>query len=146
MHATTALGAVVIVALFVGWLHVNKSDGDLKNIFTTRPSHADYVFDYAAISEITGYIKRQPKDVFGYNFLGYLYLCKKSYQQAIDIFQKGLRLQPDNPYAYCKSSRCYGSLYLEASNKSQRKRYRKLAVEMLAKARHSPSVDHRRIE
>ena len=67
-------------------------------------------------------------------------------EEAKKCFNKALKLNPDNCYAYCKLSRCYGKLFLKTSKpEAGRKRYRNLAIEMLHRAQSTPSPDVQRI-
>ncbi|MEA3328859.1 MAG: TPM domain-containing protein [Candidatus Omnitrophota bacterium] len=98
--------------------------------------HVDAFYQYnQAINELKEYVKREPRDVFGHNFLGYLYYCTEDYPGAIEELKRAVQLRPDNCYAYCKLSRSYGELYLKASPLDfRRDKYKELAVEMLEKA------------
>jgi tetratricopeptide (TPR) repeat protein len=110
--------------------------------------YVDSTYQYRnAIQELEEYVKREPQDVFGHNFLGYLYFCIGNYEEAIKEFNKAVQLRPDNCYAYCKLSRCYGQLYLKIPgiDSLQRTRYRELTIQMLGKALKNPSLDYRRI-
>jgi len=110
-------------------------------------AHVDTTYQYElAAREMKEYIKKNPDDVFGHNFLGYLYFCVGNYPEAITEFEKAAHLNPDNTYGYCKSSRCYGKLFLQASKTGSRKeKYRTLAIEMLHKAENASPPDARRI-
>jgi len=56
--------------------------------------YVDSTYQYdKAIEEIKVYVKLKPDDLFGRNFLGYLYFCKKNYKQAIKEFKKAIRLK-----------------------------------------------------
>lgn len=109
--------------------------------------HVDSNFQYkTALEELKEYVKREPNDVFGYNFLGYLYFCLEGYPQAIDAFNKAVQLQKDNCYAFCKLSRAYGELYLKANALDPRRNsYKNSAREMFNKAQTVPSPDKRRL-
>ena len=57
-----------------------------------------------------------------------------------------VKLNPDNCYAYCKLSRCYGKLFLKTSKpEAASEQYRTLAIEMFHKAQNTPSPDVQRI-
>lgn len=109
--------------------------------------NVDTNFQYkTALEELKEYVKREPCDVFGWNFLGYLYYCLEDYSQAIDAFNKAVQLQIDNCYAFCKLSMAYGELYLRANVLDPRRSYYKNSVkEMFNKAQAVPASDKRRI-
>jgi tetratricopeptide (TPR) repeat protein len=111
--------------------------------------YVDSTYQYGkAIEEMKGYIKLKPDDVFGRNFLGYLYFCSKKYNPAIIEFRKAIELTNDNCYAFCKLSRCYALLYLNESIstiKVSNSRNKKLSIEMYQKAQLSFTPDARRI-
>ncbi|MGB9436350.1 MAG: TPM domain-containing protein, partial [Desulfobacterales bacterium] len=47
-------------------------------------AHLDAFYQFeSAIKEMTEYTARRPQDVFGHNYLGYLYYCEKKYRKAI---------------------------------------------------------------
>ncbi len=110
--------------------------------------YVDTNYQYkSAIEELKEYVKREPKDVFGRNFLGYLFYCIGDYERAIKEFNQSINLRPDNCYAYCKLSRCYGQLYLSALESDlRRSQYKKLALEMMGNAKTVSNVDSRRID
>jgi hypothetical protein len=93
-----------------------------------------YQFE-SAIKEIEAYVEQRPEDVFGRNYLGFLYYCNKRYKAAIGEFNEAVALKPDNCYAYCKLSRAFAGLYLNSSKiDPRRSNYRDMAVEMFKKA------------
>lgn len=99
-----------------------------------------------AVEELKEYVKREPADVFGHNFLGYLYCCLEQYEPAVSEFKKAVEIEPDNGYAYCKLSRCYSQLYLKSSALDLRRNlYKQTAIEMFEKAGSVPNPDYRRI-
>lgn len=112
--------------------------------------YVDSTYQYdKAIEEIKVYVKLKPDDLFGRNFLGYLYFCKKNYKQAIKEFKKAIRLKKDNCYAYCKLSRCYGFLHLNESLDGvylPDNEYKRLSVEMYKKAQSTLTPDKRRMK
>jgi len=111
--------------------------------------YVDSTYQYGkAIEEMKAYVKLKPDDVFGRNFLGYLYFCRKKYNQAIIEFGKAIELKNDNCYAFCKLSRCYALLYLNESISAiniSNSRNKQLSVEMYQKAQLSFTPDARRI-
>jgi tetratricopeptide (TPR) repeat protein len=99
-----------------------------------------------AILELKEYIKIEPDNVFGRNFLGYLYFCIADYENAIDEFKKALALESDNCYAYCKLSRSYGMLYLNGTKLDlRRNQNRKFVLEMFNKAKSVKNPDDLRL-
>ena len=110
-------------------------------------AHVDANYQYkTAIEELKEYVKKEPQDVFGHNYLGYLYYCVGEYERAIDEFKKAVQLRPDNCYAFCKLSRCYGQLYLKANALDPRRiHYKNTAIEMFHKAQIIATPDERRI-
>ena len=99
-------------------------------------AHLDAFYQFeSAIKEISVYTEQRPHDVFGHNYLGYLYYCLQKYGKAISEFNRAIELKPDNCYAFAKLSRTYAGLYLKsAALDPRRSDYRKKAVEMFAKA------------
>ena len=107
---------------------------------------AFYQFD-SAIKEMEVYVRRRPEDVFGHNYLGYLYYCEKQYKPAIKELKKAVELRADNCYAYAKLSRTYAGLFLDSSDLDPRRAgYRRKAVMMYEKASATESADPRRIK
>jgi tetratricopeptide (TPR) repeat protein len=101
----------------------------------------------SAIKELETYVKRKPEDVFGHNYLGYLYYSEKRYKPAIKELNQAIQLRADNCYAYAKLSRVYAGLYLKASDLDPRRPgYRRKAGEMFEKASATDSADPRRIK
>ena len=98
------------------------------------------------IEEIKEFVKRDTRSVFGYNFLGYLYLCIGENKKAIEALETAIQLNPDNGYAYCKLSRAYGQLYLKsAAMNPLKKHYQDKSLEMYQKARSTSSIYKRRL-
>lgn len=111
-------------------------------------AHADANYQYkTAIGELKEYIKKAPDDVFGYNFLGYLYYCIGEYEEAAKELNKAAQLRPDNFYAYYYLCRSYGQIYLKLSSSDlRRQEYKKRTLEMLEKAQNSAMVNQIRIK
>jgi len=111
--------------------------------------YADSTYQYdKAIEEMKVYVKLKPVDLFGRNFLGYLYCCRKNYNQAVKEFKKAISLKEDNCYAYCKLSRCYALFYLNGSIsgiKNSNSGNKQLSIEMYQKAQLSFTPNARRI-
>ncbi len=99
-------------------------------------AHLDAFYQFeSAIKEMSAYTEQRPNDVFGHNYLGYLYYCVKQYRKAISELNRAVELKPDNCYAFAKLSRTYAAQYLNsATSDPRRPDYRKKAVEMFAKA------------
>ena len=110
--------------------------------------HLDAFYQFnSAIEEMETYVRQKPDDVFGHNYLGYLYYCEKRYKSAIKELNKAIALRPDNCYAYGKLSRSYAAMYLDASDSDpKRSSYRKKAILMFEKAADTETVDPRRIK
>ena len=108
--------------------------------------HLDAFYQFeSAIKEMEAYVSRKPEDVFGHNYLGYLYYHEKGYKAAIQELNTAVQLRADNCYAYAKLSRTYAGLYLAASAIDPRRAgYRRKAVEMFEAASASDSADPRR--
>jgi hypothetical protein len=101
----------------------------------------------SAIKEMEEYVRRRPNDVFGHNYLGYLYYCEKRYKPAIEALNKAVELRADNGYAYAKLSRVYSGLFIEASELDPRRTiYRRKAVSMYEKASTTGSAHPRRVK
>jgi Flp pilus assembly protein TadD len=106
---------------------------------------AFYQFE-SAVKEMQAYVKQNPQDVFGRNYLGYLYYCVKNYHGALEHLDRAVQLRPDNCYAYAKLSRVYTGLYLKASKIDPRRSgYRQKAREMYQRASEVETPDPRRI-
>jgi len=110
--------------------------------------HLDAFYQFeSAIKEMEEYVKRRPENVFGHNYLGYLYYHEKGYKPAIQELNTAVQLRADNCYAYAKLSRTYAGLYIAASAIDPRRAgYRRKAVEMFEAASASNSSDPGRIK
>jgi tetratricopeptide (TPR) repeat protein len=111
-------------------------------------AHLDAFYQFeSAIKEMEVYVSRKPEDVFGHNYLGYLYYHEKGYKAAIQELNSAVQLRADNCYAYAKLSRIYADLYSAASALDPRREgYRRKAVEMFEKASATDSTDPRRVK
>jgi len=106
---------------------------------------AFYQFE-SAVREMDAYVKQNPRDVFGRNYLGYLHYCLKNYDDALKHLSTAVALRPDNCYGYAKLSRVYAGLYLKASKIYPRRAgYRQKAGEMYQLASEVETPDPRRI-
>ena len=110
--------------------------------------HLDAFYQFeSATKEMEAYVRRRPEDVFGHNYLGYLYYCEKRYKPAIKELEEAIRLRTDNCYAYAKLSRTYAGLFIKSSKLDPRRSgYRSKAVMMFEKASATESADPRRIK
>ena len=110
--------------------------------------HLDAFYQFeSAIKEMETYVKRRPEDVFGHNYLGYLYYSEKKYKPAIKELNHAIELRADNCYAYAKLSRTYAGLFLDSSELDPRRDgYRRKAVEMFEKASATEAADPKRIK
>jgi len=107
---------------------------------------AFYQFE-TAIKEMTAYVARKPDDIFGRNYLGYLYGCVEKYKPAIDQLEKAVALESNNCYAFAKLARAFTGLYLNANKIDPRRSgYRQAALEMFARASAVPTPDDKRIK
>ena len=110
-------------------------------------AHLDAFYQFeSAIKEMSAYTAQRPHDVFGHNYLGYLYYCVQMYRKAISELNRAIELNPDNCYAFTKLSRTYAGLYLKSSTDPRRPDYKKKAVEMFAKASATATPEPRRIK
>ena len=109
--------------------------------------HLDAFYQFtSAIKEMEEYVERRPEDVFGHNYLGYLYYSEKKYKPAIKELKKAIQLRADNCYAYAKLSRAYAGLFLNSAKLDPRRSgYRQKALMMFEKASATESADPRRI-
>jgi tetratricopeptide (TPR) repeat protein len=106
---------------------------------------AFYQFE-SAVKEIEAYVKQNPQDVFGRNYLGYLHYCLKNYYGALEHLNAAVELRPDNCYGYAKLSRVYAGLYLKVSKLDPRRfGYRQKATEMYERASAVETPDPRRL-
>jgi tetratricopeptide (TPR) repeat protein len=106
---------------------------------------AFYQFE-SAVREIEVYVKQNPHDVFGRNYLGYLYYCLKNYHGALEHLKAAIELRPDNCYGYAKLSRTYAGLFLKASKLDiRRPGYRQQAKEMYERAAAAPTPNPLRL-
>jgi hypothetical protein len=100
----------------------------------------------SAVKEIEAWVKQNPQDVFGRNYLGYLHYCLKNYYGALEHLNAAVELRPDNCYGYAKLSRVYAGLYLKVSKLDPRRSgYRQKATEMYERAAAAETPDPRRL-
>jgi len=111
-------------------------------------AHLDAFYQFeSAIKAMSIYTAQRPHDVFGHNYLGYLYYCVKKYRKAIDELNLAIELRPDNCYAFAKLSRTYAAQHLNsATSDPRRSDYSKKAVEMFAKASATATPEPRRLK
>lgn len=104
-------------------------------------------FQYeTALGDIETYLEKNPGDVFGYNFKGFLYYRLGEYQDSIDALEKAVKLNADNAYAYALMARDYALLYAGASRIDPRRAgYRQKALDMLHNAEAAATPDTRRV-
>lgn len=110
-------------------------------------SHVDAFYQYdKAIAELEQYVMQVPGDVFGHNYLGYLYLHQGKYDKAIKQLEKAVELRGDNIYALCKLSRAYAQKYLKSSPLDIfRNEYKKKAFQYYEKAKAEDTSDSLRL-
>jgi tetratricopeptide (TPR) repeat protein len=111
-------------------------------------AHLDAFYQFeSAIKAMSIYTAQRPHDVFGHNYLGYLYYCVKKYRNAIGELNWAIELRPDNCYAFAKLSRTYAAQYLNsATSDPRRSDYNKKALEMFAKASATATSEPRRLK
>jgi tetratricopeptide (TPR) repeat protein len=106
---------------------------------------AFYQFE-SAVTETEAFVKQNPQDVFGRNYLGYLHYCLKNYPDARQHLEAAVELRPNNCYGYAKLCRVYTGLYLNVSKMDPRRSgYRQRAREMYERAAAVATPDPRRI-
>ncbi len=110
--------------------------------------YVDMFYQYEqAIRELEEYVRRRPDDVFGRNYLGYLYYETQRYKKAVTEWEKAQELDPQNGYAACKLVRAYGQM-VKATQKIDPRRllYKERTQAAYRKAVEILSPDHRRIQ
>jgi tetratricopeptide (TPR) repeat protein len=110
--------------------------------------HVDMFYQYEkAIAELEEYVGRRPDDVFGQNYLAYLYYEIKRYKEAMAHWEKARALDPQNGYAACKLVRACARLY-DATPKLDPRRliYKRQTQTAFKNAVAILSEDHRRIK
>ena len=146
LYTITSLSAKKRIAFLKKARKLNPASPEPHKYLGIAHLDAFYQFE-SAIKEMLAYTKKRPHNVFGHNYLGYLYYCVQKYHQAIRELNKAIELNPDNCYAFAKLSRTYAGLYLNSVKLDLRRLgYRKKATAMLAKASMTASSDPRRIE
>jgi len=60
-----------------------------------------------AIEELNITLSLNPNETFALNSLGYIYMRRKEYPQALGYFQKQMELRPENLNAYDSLAECY---------------------------------------
>ncbi|MEW5894816.1 MAG: TPM domain-containing protein [Candidatus Omnitrophota bacterium] len=110
-------------------------------------AYVDAFYQYGnAIAEMEEYVRREPDDVFGRNYLGYLYLHEGEYDKAIGQLEKAVELREDNVYALCKLSRAHGQKYLKANAVDIFKNdYKRKALEYYEAASHAETANGLRV-
>ena len=146
LYTITSLSAKKRIAFLKKARKLNPDNPEPYKYLGIAHLDAFYQFE-SAIKEISVYTEQRPHDVFGHNYLGYLYYCLQKYRKAISEFNRAIELKPDNCYAFAKLSRTYAGLYLKsAALDPRRSDYRKKAVEMFAKASATATPEPRRIK
>ena len=146
LYTITSLSAKKRIAFLKKARKLNPNNPEPYKYLGIAHLDAFYQFE-SAIKEISAYTEQQPHDVFGHNYLGYLYYCVQKYRKAINEFNRAIELKPDNCYGFAKLSRTYAGLYLKsAALDPGRSDYRKKAVVMFAKASATATPEPRRIK
>jgi len=74
--------------------------------------YVDMYYQYEkAIAELEQYVNRRPDDVFGRNYMAYLYYETRRYKEAAAEWEKVQELDPQNRYAACKLVHAYARIY-----------------------------------
>lgn len=110
--------------------------------------YVDMFYQYEqAIRELEEYVRRRPDDVFGRNYLGYLYYEMRQYKKAVTEWEEAQQLDPQNGYAACKLARAYGQMVKSTPKIDPRRLlYEKRTQASFRKAVEIFSPDHRRIK
>jgi tetratricopeptide (TPR) repeat protein len=146
LYTITSLSAKKRIAFLKKARRLNPDSPEPHKYLGIAHLDAFYQFE-SAIKEMLTYTGRRPQDVFGHNYLGYLYYCVQKYGEAVSELKRAVELRPDNCYAFAKLSRTYVGLYLKsAAIDIRRSGYRKKAVEMFTKASTTPTPEPMRIK
>jgi tetratricopeptide (TPR) repeat protein len=146
LYTITSLSAKKRIAFLKKARKLNPDNPEPYKYLGIAHLDAFYQFE-SAIKEMSAYTEQRPHDVFGHNYLGYLYYSVQKYRKAISELNKAIEIKPDNCYAFAKLSRTYAGLYLKSSTLDPRRSgYRKKAVEMFAKASATATPEPRRIK
>jgi tetratricopeptide (TPR) repeat protein len=146
LYTITSLSAKKRIAFLKKARKLNPDNPEPYKYLGIAHLDAFYQFE-SAIKEISAYTEQQPHDVFGHNYLGYLYYCVQKYRKAISELNRAIELKPDNCYAFAKLSRTYAGLYLKsAALDPRRSDYKKQALEMFAKTSAAATPEPRRIK
>lgn len=146
LYTITSLGPQKRISYLKKAKHLNPDSPEPYKYLAIVYLDAFYQFE-TAIKEITAYVAQRPDDVFGRNYLGYLYYCVKKYKPAIDELKKAVELKSDNCYAFAKLARTYAALYLNSAKiDPRRSEYRSKALEMFAQASAVPTPNAKRIK
>ena len=110
--------------------------------------NVDMFYQYEkAIPELEKYVSLRFDDVFGRNYLAYLYYEIKRYKKAAEQWEKVRELDPQNGYAACKRVRAYARIYDSAPKLDPRRLYyKKRALTAYQEAVSLLSENHRRIK
>jgi hypothetical protein len=110
--------------------------------------YVDLSYQYEqALRELEHYVRLRPDDVFGHNFLGYLYYETRRYPEAAGEWEKSQALDPQNGYAACKLTRAYAQIYADAQALDPRRLiYKEQTLAAYRNAVGILSGDHRRIK
>jgi tetratricopeptide (TPR) repeat protein len=110
--------------------------------------NVDMFYQYEkAIPELEEYVSLRPDDVFGRNYLAYLYYETKQYKKAAEQWEKVQELDPQNGYAACKRVRAYARIHDGAPKLDPRRlHYRNRTLAAYREAVSILSEDHRRIK
>jgi tetratricopeptide (TPR) repeat protein len=110
--------------------------------------YVDMYYQYEkAIPELEEYVNRRPNDVFGRNYLAYLYYETRQFKKAASEWEKVQQLDPQNRYAACKLVRAYAQIYTGAPKLDPRRLlYKNRTLTAYQNAVSILSGNHRRIK
>ena len=109
--------------------------------------YVDMFYQYEkALRELEEYVSRRPNDLFGRNFLAYLYYETRQYDKAATEWEKVQELDHQNWYAACKLVRAYAQIYAGSPKLDPRRfLYKNRTLTAYKNAVSILSADHRRI-
>ena len=95
LYTITSLSAKKRIAFLKKARELNQDSPEPYKYLGIAHLDAFYQFE-SAIKEMSAYTEQRPYDVFGHNYLGYLYFCVQKYRKAISELNRAIELKPDN--------------------------------------------------